>query len=147
MKRSLLVLLVLAMLAVIVAGCGEETATTTSAGGGTETTAATTAGVAKSVLVNPQGYPADPAATPEAGGTMKMILGMTLGNFGAPWDHMPGPNAYVCRAVNEGLVAIGPDGTRAAAVGDRVEDGRRGQDLHVHLEGGREVPGWDRLQR
>ena len=44
---------------------------------------------------------------------MKMILGMTLSNFGAPWDHMPGPNAYVCRAVNEGLVTIDSSGNRA----------------------------------
>ena len=52
---------------------------------------------------------------------MKMILGMTLGNFGAPWDHMPGPNAYVCRAVCEGLVTIDPDGNTGCVLGDRVE--------------------------
>jgi peptide/nickel transport system substrate-binding protein len=107
MKKRLLFLLILVTvvsMVAILAACGEEETTTTSA---------TTAEIAKSALQNPQGYPADPAATPVAGGTMKMILGMTLGNFGAPWDHMPGPNAYICRAVCEGLVTIDADGNRS----------------------------------
>jgi peptide/nickel transport system substrate-binding protein len=106
MKKSLILLLVFAMMAVaavavVAVACGDEGTGGGGAAGG------------KSVIKNPQGYPADPSATPVAGGTMKMILGMTLGNFGAPWDNMPGPNAYVCRAVCEPLVTIAPDGTRA----------------------------------
>ncbi len=129
-KRSLLLFLVLALAAtaICVAACGDETTTTTvpSTGptvttGTGDTTATTDAGVAKSVLANPQGYPADPAATPVTGGTMKMILGMTLGNFGAPWDNMPGPNAYVARAVCEGLVGIGPDGSRVPQLATKWE--------------------------
>jgi peptide/nickel transport system substrate-binding protein len=107
MKKSLVLFLIVAMMAVgaIAVACGSDTTETTTAGGSGE--------AGKSVLANPQGYPADASATPVAGGTMKMILGMTLGNFGAPWDNMPGPNAYVARAVCEPLVTIDPEGNRA----------------------------------
>ena len=45
----------------------DKRATTVTTATG-DTTATTAAGPAKSVLANPQGYPADPAATPEPAG-------------------------------------------------------------------------------
>ncbi len=109
MKKSLVLLLVLAMMAVaaVAVACGEETTDGDTGGGGA------TGDVAMSVLENPQGLPADPSMTPQTGGTAKWILGMNLGNFGAPWGHMPGPNEYVARACCEPLATMDSDGNRA----------------------------------
>jgi len=107
MKKSLVLLLVLALMAMgaVLVACGEE-ATTDDGGttGGDDGGGATMDEVAMSVLANPQGYPADPSMTPELGGTANMIFGMSLTNFGMPWGHQPGPKR-VC--VPSGLRASG----------------------------------------
>jgi ABC-type transport system substrate-binding protein len=102
MKRGLLLILALAVLMAVVAGCGGTTTDTTGAAGA----------VGKSALQNPQGMTSG-GADIQRGGTFKAIVGMTLSNFGAPWSHMPGPNLFFARAVCEMLTGQDADGKPA----------------------------------